>query len=436
MTRNYDASSRGGRPAELFGHPAGLTVLFLTEMWADFSYYGMRALLVYYMTRRLGFTIAAASTIYGLYTASAHLTPLAGGLLADRWLGKRNSVAAGATIMAAGHFMMGVPALFYFALATIAIGFGLFLPSLPGQVASLYPPDDARLDRAYSVYYVGINLGSFLAPLVCGTLGEKYGWSVGFGAAGVGMLAGLVIYLAGMPLLLPAAAPRFHRSGRTGFAVRLRPLARPLLGVALAVILFRIAYEQIGNSIALWAEVGVDREIQVLGHFVVPMTWFQSLNPLFIFLFTPLILRWWVWQGRRRKEPAAIGKMSLGAALLSAAFVMIAVASTDPGAGGLRASWTVLVLFMAVLTAGELFFMPIGLSLVTKLAPPEDRATMLGGWFILAFVANLLAGLLGRNFGAWPPGIFFAISGGVAFASAMLLWSMRRVSLAAGEASS
>jgi POT family proton-dependent oligopeptide transporter len=418
---------------ELFGHPAGLTILFLTEMWADFSYYGMRALLVYYMTRRLGFTIAAASTVYGLYTASAHLTPLAGGLLADRWLGKRNSVAAGATIMAAGHFMMGVPTLFYPALATIALGFGLFLPSLPGQVASLYLPGDARLDRAYSVYYVGINLGSFLAPLVCGTLGERFGWSIGFGAAGVGMLAGLVIYLAGMPLLPPSAPSGSQRGDRAKFAVRLRPLVRPLVAVALAVILFRIAYEQIGNSIALWAQAGVDRDIAVLGHFVVPMTWFQSLNPLFIFLFTPLILRWWVWQGNRHEEPAAIGKMSVGAALLAAAFVLIAIASATQGSGGGRASWTVLVLFMAVLTAGELFFMPIGLSLVTRLAPPEDRATLLGGWFILAFIANLLAGLLGRNFGAWPSEVFFVICAGTAFASAVLLWRMRRVDWSVGE---
>jgi POT family proton-dependent oligopeptide transporter len=422
-----EALPRPGHP-EWFGHPRGLAILFLTEMWADFSYYGMRALLVYYMTRRLGFTIAAASTIYGLYTASAHLTPLAGGLLADRWLGKRNSVAAGATIMAAGHFMMGIPSLFYPALTTIAIGFGLFVPCLPGQVASLYQPGDSRLDRAYSVYYVGINLGSFLAPLVCGTLGEKYGWSIGFGAAGIGMLVGLLIYLAGMPLLPPAISPAARRRDRAGLRRRLRALLRPLFAVAVAVILFRIAYEQIGNSIALWTETGVDRDIHVFGNFVVPMTWFQSLNPLFIFVFTPIILRWWVWQGRRRQEPAAIGKMSLGAALLGAAFLIIAAVSLVQGPGA-RAPWAVLVLFMAVLTLGELFFMPIGLSFVTKLAPPEDRATLLGGWFILAFIANLLAGLLGRNFGVWPPEIFFAACGGVAFASSLLLWSLRRLDL-------
>src|ERR1700722_7069885 len=240
----------------LFGHPAGLTILFLTEMWADFSYYGMRALLVYYMTRRLGLAIATASTIYGLYTAAAHLTPLAGGVLADRWLGKRTSVASGATIMALGHFMMASPALFFPALATIAIGFGLFIPSLPSQVASLYTAGDPRLDRAYSVYYVGINLGSFLAPLVCGTLGEKYGWKVGFGAAGIGMLAGLVIYLVGMPLLPPVTSRLTHDGRPAEFGARLRPIFRPLCLIALAVILFRIAYEQIGNSVALWREGG------------------------------------------------------------------------------------------------------------------------------------------------------------------------------------
>lgn len=415
------------RQPQLFGHPAGLTILFLTEMWADFSYYGMRALLVYYMTRRLGFTIASASTIYGIYTASAHLTPLAGGLLADRLLGKKISVAAGATIMAGGHFMMAFPTLFFPALATIAVGFGLFLPSLPGQVASLYAAGDPRLDRAYSVYYVGINLGSFLAPLVCGTLGEKYGWSIGFGAAGVGMLVGLVIYLLGAPLL-PSTAAAPPRGDAAGLMTRLRPLYRRLAVIAVAVILFRIAYEQIGNSIALWADSGVDRDVHLMGHFVVPMTWFQSLNPLFIFLLTPLILRWWAWQGARGREAGEVGKMSVGAMLLGGAFLLIAVLSAGSPHDA-RTPWEILVLFMLVLTAGELFFMPIGLALVTRLAPAEDRATMLGGWFILAFIANLTAGLLGSTFDVLPHGVFFGICAGVALAAAALLAAMGRVNL-------
>ena len=420
----------------LFGHPAGLTILFLTEMWADFSYYGMRALLVYYMTRRLGLAIATASTIYGLYTAAAHLTPLAGGVLADRWLGKRTSVASGATIMALGHFMMASPALFFPALATIAIGFGLFIPSLPSQVASLYTAGDPRLDRAYSVYYVGINLGSFLAPLVCGTLGEKYGWKVGFGAAGIGMLAGLVIYLVGMPLLPPVTSRLTHDGRPAEFGARLRPIFRPLCLIALAVILFRIAYEQIGNSVALWTEAGVNRDIQLFSHFVVPMTWFQSLNPLFIFLLTPIILRSWKHQATCNRESSAVAKMAFGAMLLGSAFLIIAAASASAGAGEERTSWVVLVLFMLVLTAGELFFMPIGLSLVTRFAPIEHRATLLGGWFILAFVANLAAGLLGRNFGDWSPGVFFSVCGGIALTAAILLRTVRRVNLLSADGAS
>ena len=415
-------------PRTLLGHPPGLAILFLTEMWADFSYYGMRALLVYYMTTRLRFTIPAASMIYGLYTASAHLTPLAGGLLADRWLGKRLSVGAGALIMAVGHFMMASPALFFPALATIAVGFGLFLPSLPSQVASLYAAGDPRVDRAYSVYYVGINLGSFLAPLVCGTLGEKYGWHVGFGAAGVGMLVGLVIYLAGTPLLPSVPVPSGSVAPPTPLLPRLRPLVRLLLVLAAAIILFRIAYEQIGNSIALWAETGVDRQVQSLGHFVVPMTWFQSLNPLFIFLLTPLLLRTWKRQSERGREPGAITKMAFGALLLAAAFLVVAAAAAGSfSIGTPRSPWMVLVLFMLILTAGELFFMPIGLSLVTRLAPQEHRATLLGGWFILAFFANLIAGALGMNFGKWPSPVFFRLCAAVASASALLLFAVRRL---------
>jgi proton-dependent oligopeptide transporter, POT family len=422
------------RPQTWLGHPRGLTILFLTEMWADFSYFGMRALLVYYMTTQLHFGIAAASTIYGAYTAAAHLTPIAGGVLADRWLGKRVSVASGAAIMAFGHFMMAFPAMFFPALATVAVGFGLFLPSLPSQVVSLYPEGDPRLDRAYSVYYVGINLGSFLAPIVCGTLGERFGWHVGFAAAGVGMLIGLAIYLAGIGSLPEAMARRGEPAGardergansgttaqRSGLLAHLRPLARELAVLSLAVILFRIAYEQVGNSVALWTKDGVDREIALAGGFTVPMTWFQSLNPLFIFALTPLLLRRWRRLSARGCEPGSVAKMARGALLLAAAFASIAAASAGTGSGN-RVSWIVPVLFMLLLTLGEICFMPIGLSLVTRLAPREHRATLLGGWFILAFFANFAAGVLGRQFAVWPPVAFFAVCASLAAAAGVLL---------------
>ena len=189
--------------ATWFGHPRGLTILFLTNMWEQFSYYGMRALLVYFMTKELLLAQAQASFIYGAYTAAAYFTPILGGVLADRWLGKRRAIIIGASVMAAGHFMMTFDALFYVALATIALGNGLFLPSLPSQVGDLYARTDARRGWAFNVYYVGINIGGFLAPLICGTVGELYGWHYGFGLAGIGMLLGLVIYVVGQRYLPP-----------------------------------------------------------------------------------------------------------------------------------------------------------------------------------------------------------------------------------------
>ena len=190
-------AASGARVHDWFGQPRGLTILFLTETWEKFSFFGMRALLIYYMTRHLDIEQAHASYIYGLYGAAVYFTPIIGGMLADRWLGRRRAVMLGGAIMAAGHFMMTSESLFYPALVVIACGNGLFLPSLPSQIEGLYAKDDPRRTSAYSIYYVGINLGAFLAPLICGTLGELFGWHWGFSAAGVGMLLGLLIYWSG-----------------------------------------------------------------------------------------------------------------------------------------------------------------------------------------------------------------------------------------------
>ena len=204
-----------------FGHPRGLTVLFLTNMWEQFSYYGMRAILVYYMTKQLLLAQDTSSVIYGIYTGCAYFTPLIGGFIADRFLGKKRAIIIGGSVMALGHFMMTLEPLFYVALATIAIGNGLFLPSLPSQIRDLYSPGDPRAGRAYNVYYVGVNIGGFLAMLVCGALGEAFGWHWGFGAAGVGMVTGLLIYLWGQRYLpaetrslAPSYPPRLAKTWR------------------------------------------------------------------------------------------------------------------------------------------------------------------------------------------------------------------------------
>ncbi len=257
-----------------FGQPRGLTILILTNMWESFSYYGMRTLLVYYMVQHLRFAQEKSSYIYGTYTAMAYFTPILGGVIADRWLGKRNAVVIGGSVMALGHFMMAFEPLFYFALTTIALGNGLFLPNLPSQINDLYRADDPRRGRAYNIYYVGLNIGGFLAPLVCGTLGERYGWHYGFGAAGVGMFSGLIIYVMGGGYLPPegakkSMAPESTVASRHSSHARLWLL---LLGVALATTIFRGAYEQVGNTIALWTDANVDRAFR---GFVIPSTWFQ-----------------------------------------------------------------------------------------------------------------------------------------------------------------
>jgi POT family proton-dependent oligopeptide transporter len=381
-----------------FGQPPGLTILFLTEMWEKFSFFGMRALLVYYMTKQLMMPQAQASMVYGLYAAFVYFTPIVGGVIADRWLGRRRAVIIGGSIMAVGHFLMAFEPLLYGALACIALGNGLFLPSLPGQIGALYRPDDARRGRAYNVYYVGVNLGAFLAPLVCGTLGELYGWHYGFGAAGVGMLAGLSIYIAGGRHLPPEPARSARKGG--GFAGKGAYGALPvLLGVGLAVVVFRGAYEQIGNTVALWADQGVDR--QVGGGFAIPMTWFQSLNPLLVFALTPLLLAFWSRQSERRREPSA------GAASL-----------------GMQASWLWLVAFFALFTAAELYILPVGLGLFARAAPAGMAATAVAAWFFASFAGNLLAGALGALWSQLPPAAFFALMAGVAGVAAAALLAM------------
>ena len=415
-----------------FGHPRGLTVLFLTNMWEQFSYYGMRALLVYYMTKQLLFSQEHSSLVYGAYTACAYFTPIFGGVLADRLLGKRRAILLGGSIMALGHFMMASEPLFYVALVTIALGNGLFLPSLPSQIDDLYEKGDPRVGSAYNVYYVGINIGGFLAPLICGTLGEVYGWHYGFGAAGVGMVAGLLIYVLGQPLLPrqdglrrddPAAVaePTMSPPGlpRPDAASSGRDTLIVLAGIALSVTVFRSAYEQLGNTVALWADSGVDR---AAGSFEIPMTWFQSLNPLFVMLFTPFLLAWWARRAKGGVAERPARRMALGAGVVGGAYLLLAViaAWTDGAAAG----WIWLVLFFAVLTFGELFILPTGLGLFARLAPARFGATTVAAWFVTIFSGSLAAGVIGTLWSRLAPPAYFLMLAGLAGVAALLLRSL------------
>ncbi|HTG78304.1 MAG TPA: peptide MFS transporter [Sphingomicrobium sp.] len=408
-----------------FGQPRGLTVLFLTNMWEQFSYYGMRALLVYYMTKQLLIGQAQSSFIYGTYTACAYFTPIIGGVIADRYLGKRRAVIIGASVMALGHFMMAFEPLFYAALAAIAVGNGLFLPSLPSQVGDLYKRDDPRRGWAFNVYYVGINIGGFLAPLICGTLGELYGWHYGFGAAGVGMVAGLLIYLSGQKYLPVEQAKQAAADAgdRTGFD---RHTILVLLGIGLCVTVFRAAYEQVGNTVALWADSGVDR---AAGAFEIPMTWFQSLNPLFVMIMTPPLLAYWRRHIHRETRASLIRRMATGAMIVGASYLLLAV--VEAMSGGALASWAWLALFFLVFTFGELFILPTGLGLFARLAPPHLGATTVASWFLVIFSGSLSAGLVGTLWSRFTPATYFLLLAAIAGLAAILL---RGVSVVADPA--
>ena len=441
-------------PGDLFGHPKGLTFLFTTEMWERFSYYGMRSLLVLYMTKYLlvrhpdgalglaGLKSALeavfgpldvqplSSQIYGLYTALVYLTPIFGGLLADRVLGQRRTVIVGAVLMAIGHFMMAVEQLFLFALAALILGSGAFKPNISTQVGGLYAPGDRRRDRAYSIFYVGINVGAFLAPLICGTLGEEAGWHYGFAAAGVGMVIGLSIYLYAVPLLPPDELQKAKAA-----QVARRPLDRDewhaviaLLVLFVPTTLFWATYEQSGNTIVLWADANTDRTVGIFGFTsLIPTTWFLAFNPFMIFAFTPFIVALWTRQAARGREPSTITKMALGCFGVAAANLLMAAAAV--AADGGNASWLWLFGFFVIVTIGELYLSPVGLSLVTKVAPARILSMMMGVWLASSFAGGFLAGWLGSFWSRMAKPEFFLMAAAIAaLAGAMIVvcrWLLR-----------
>jgi POT family proton-dependent oligopeptide transporter len=440
-------------PGDLFGHPKGLTFLFTTEMWERFSYYGMRSLLVLYMTKYLLLHGRADSTlglsglksgleaifgpldsqplssqIYGLYTAFVYLTPIFGGLVADRLLGQRRTVVVGAVLMAIGHFMMAVEQLFLFALLALILGSGAFKPNISTQVGGLYAPGDRRRDPAYSIFYVGINIGAFLAPLVCGTLGEEVGWHYGFAAAGLGMLIGLAIYLYALPLL-PAdelQKARASHSARGALDGNEWRGVIALLVLFVPTTLFWATYEQSGNTIVLWADANTDRTVDFFG-FVsqIPTTWFLAFNPFMIFAFTPFVVALWTRQAARASEPSTVTKMALGCFGVTAANLIMALAAFHTGGG--QASWLWLFGFFVILTVGELYLSPVGLSLVTKIAPARILSLMMGVWLATSFLGGFLAGWLGSFWSTMEKPEFFLMIAAIAALAGAIIFACRRL---------
>jgi POT family proton-dependent oligopeptide transporter len=482
--------ARGG----FFGHPRGLATLFFTEFWERFSYYGMRALLTLFMTASvaaggLGLPTERAGAIYGLYTAFVYLLALPGGWLADRLLGQRRAVFYGGCIIAAGHFCMAIPRndTFFLGLVLIVVGTGLLKPNVSAMVGELYPEGGARRDAGFSIFYMGINLGAFVAPLICGPLGEKVNWHLGFACAGLGMVIGLVQYaLGGRHLGTAGLAPNAGndpvaranaRRILTGFVVLLvlfvglvwsgviqLPVEKLAGGTGIAILaivllyfvfqfvggglegpergkmaaifclfvfsaVFWSGFEQAGSSLTLFARDLTDR---VVFGWDIPVSTLQSVNPLFIIAFAPVFAWLWLRLAARRMEPSAPAKFSLGLILLGLGFGVLVWASMIAGPNGAnKVSPMWLVVTYLFHTFGELCLSPVGLSTVTKLAPHRKVSQLMGMWFMSISLGNLMAGLVAGQFENFPlPQLFgaiFATTAGAGLILALLARPIRRM---------
>jgi POT family proton-dependent oligopeptide transporter len=429
--------------------PRALGVLFITEMWERFSYYGMRALLVLYLIAStsevlddgrananpgFGWTEEAAFTLYGVYTWAVYLTPIFGGWLADRFLGTHRSLLIGGWIIAAGHLTLALTELFgvtagqavtlqtnagalvtfLAGLALIVVGTGFFKPCVSVMVGQLYAENDPRRDSGFTIFYMGINLGALLAPLVAGTLGEVVGWHWGFGATAVGMLSGLFFYQVLRPRYLPGIglAPReqaaWDAAQAPGAASGMEDATEPppkvvrqriaviLILAFLGNIFFWTAFEQAGSSLNVFALNSTDRSIGgLVGGEGFPASWYQSVNPLTILIFAPLFAWLWVFLDRRGYDPSTPMKFVWGLFLLGLAFIAMVFGATQAQHGGLADPHWLLVTYV-VYTWGELCLSPVGLSMVTKLAPARLQSLMMGLWFFSFSLANLLGGLVAR----------------------------------------
>jgi POT family proton-dependent oligopeptide transporter len=456
-------------------HPKGLWVLFITEMWERFSYYGMRALLVLYLVSKvsgpnpgLGWSEQRAGELYGIYTALVYLTPVAGGWLADKFLGTHRSMMTGGWIIAAGHFTLAVSELFghgFAAEATfmaglglIIIGTGFFKPCVSVMVGQLYGENDPRRDSAFTIFYMGINVGAFMSGLIAGTLGEKVGWHWGFGSAGVGMVVGLLVYqylrpkyLEGIGLSPKEAAKhedlgknepeelvcakchlllgdlgegepcpdcgKTEREMKKASEVADRPLSRVnwhrigvILVLAVFVIFFWAAFEQAGSSMNLFAKENTNRFV---GSFEFPATWYQSVNPAVIVIAAPIFAWFWTWLEGHGRHPRTPTKFGIGLILLGVGYVFMVIAGLRV-ADGSKAGPQWLLLAYTFHTFGELCLSPVGLSMVTKLSPVKIRSLMMGIWFTSNAISNLVAGFLFAYSSKIEKGEYFVWLGGKA----------------------
>ena len=435
--------------SDFLGHPKGLFVCFATEMWERFSYYGMRALLILYLTKHWEFSDATSYLIYGAYTSLVYIMPVFGGMLADQILGSKKAVTYGAILLVFGHLGMTVEnseQIFYLSLALIVSGVGFLKPNISTMVGALYDEGDPRRDPGFTIYYMGINIGAFTATLLCGYLGEQVGWAYGFGAAGIGMLFGLIIFLWGQKYLEGLAEPPSKKyleqvpglkgityeywaymSGilmvvATWFLVQNSQLVGQLLGgfgvvfigawllyalfrcdpeerdrlivvgiLILFSLIFWALFEQAGSSLNILTDRGVDR---VIFGWEVPASMFQSLNAGFIFTIAPLFAMLWIALAKRNMEPSTPIKFSIGIILVGLGFLSLVYGMKSSEGLQTGVFWIILIYFLH--TLGDLCLSPVGLSSVTKLSPQRIVGFMMGMWFFASAAGNYVAGLIAK----------------------------------------
>ena len=439
--------ARAGR--EFLGHPKGLAVLFVVELWERFSFYGMRALLIIYLTtvvlvqrpqdmigfgplaRLLGFDAvhagnaewqAFASHIYGLYSGFVYFTPLIGGWLADRWFGKKSVIVAGGLLVAIGHLILTTHALFLLALLLVILGTGGLKGNIAAQVADLYHPEDGRRERGFSLFYVGINIGATIAPLLCGWLAYKWGWAAAFDATSIGMVIGLGIYIAAQRWLPSGAAPG------PILAVPAEKSA-PNHWVVLAIISFAsvflwVSYEQQANSLMRWLVTAPDD---------IMMTWVQAIPPAIVLLGTPLLTRWWSSQARRGREPDPVTKLMIGAAIVLGSQLLLPLLALVSGGHG--PSVAPLMVYFVMWEVGDLFFSPAAMGLFSRLAPPGKGAITMAVWYLTVFVGNIASGWIGGLWGVLSPvSYWLMIAGLTALCGVIIAATQRRLRRAVGVA--
>jgi POT family proton-dependent oligopeptide transporter len=432
--------------SDFLGHPKGLFVCFATEMWERFSYYGMRALLILYLTKHWEFSDAASYLIYGAYTSLVYIMPVFGGMLADQILGSKKAVTYGAILLVLGHTGMAIESnqqIFYLSLALIVSGVGFLKPNISTMVGSLYKEGDPRRDSGFTIFYMGINIGAFSASLLCGYLGETYGWAYGFGAAGIGMLLGLIIFLWGQKYLQGLAEPPSEKYKEISmgisyenwayisgifmvlcswFLVQNQELVGTLLGgfgaICIAIwllyallkctpeerdrlivvgililfsLIFWALFEQAGSSLNILTDRGVDR---TLFGWTVPASMFQSLNAGFIFTLAPFFAMLWIALAKRGMEPSTPLKFSIGIMFVGLGFLVLVYGMQSSVGIQTGVIWIVLIYLLH--TIGELCLSPVGLSSVTKLSPQRIVGMMMGMWFCASAAGNYVAGLIAR----------------------------------------